>query len=255
MKKFWMITLVLLLTCTCIACGSDKKSDEDAAVTEEVISNKTESSNDDEAIDAEDVIEKALEEAVEFESFSVEAVEYYLEKAAGLSLADVEPDWEWELKNEYCAYGDSPDSGYGHAVIQFTKVDGEVTEDEYQAWYQKVFDATAAVSQDGYNIIGYEFVGEGEDALAETTLEACLDSWMPGWCFRYNDTFMTVYVSTDYDDEKESELGNLFYYDSAEVDISVGLQKSWDDSWAEMEEYFEENEDEIKEALEDYVSE
>lgn len=255
MKKLWLLTLVLFATCAITACGSDKKAEENEQVSDDIVSDDAEFSKDDEKIDAEDIVEKALEEAEEYESFSVEAVEYYFKKAAGLSLADVEPDWEWELKNEYCAYGDSPDSGYGHAVIKFTKINGEVTEDEYQAWYQKVFDATAAVSQDGYNIIGYEFVGDGEDALAETTLEDCLDSWMPGWCFRYNDTIMTVYVSTDYDDEKESELGSLFYYDSAEVDISVGLQQSWDDTWSEMEEYFEENEDEIKEALEDYVSE
>ena len=53
--------------------------------------------------------------------------------------------------------------------------------------------------------------------------------------------------------DKESELDRLFYYNAVEFDIGVGLQKSFDDTWAEMESYFEENEDEIQQALEDYL--
>lgn len=44
-------------------------------------------------IAAEDVVEKAMEEAEEFESFSVEAVEHYL-KAYGMDLSELEPKWE-----------------------------------------------------------------------------------------------------------------------------------------------------------------
>jgi len=94
---------------------------------------------------------------------------------------------------------------------------------------------------------------DGEDALAETTLETALDSWMPGWGFRKDGKLMVVYVYSDYDSEKEPELDRYFYYNAVEFDIAVGLQKSFDDTWSDMEKYFEENEDEIKQALEDYV--
>ena len=204
-------------------------------------------------IAAEDVIEKAMEETEEFESFSVEAVEHYL-NAYGVDLSELEPKWEWELKSKYSTYADDPSDGYGHAVALYSSVGRELTDEEIDDYFAQVFDATAAVSDDGYNIIGYEFVGEGEEATAQVTLEEALDSWMPGWGFRYNGKFMVVYVSSEYDNDKDSELDRLFYYNGVQFDIGVGLQKSFDDTWAEMEEYFEENEDEIKQALEDYVS-
>lgn len=249
MKK--MITLLFTAAMIFIltACGGNVG--EDVTMNETNVSEET---AEDDKIDASEVVEQALEDAEELDSFSVEAVEYYLKKTTGLELSALEPDWEWKLKNDYCAYGDSPDSGYGHAVIKFTKTEGEVTEEEYQTWYQKVFDATAAVSDDGYNIIGYEFVGEGEDALAEVAFEDAIDGWMPGWVFKVNGKLMTVYVSSEYDNDKESEIGNLLYYDSAQVDVAVGLQKSWDDTMDEVEQYVEEHEDEIKDALEDYMN-
>jgi len=230
MKKLLIILLALSLCFTLAACGGD-----------------------DSAVDGRRAADKALEKAKEVDSFSVEAVEYFLEIDAGIQLEDLEPDWEWELANEFCAYGDKAGNGYGHAAIQFTKVEGEITNEEYDAWYNKVFAATAAASQDGYNIIGYEFVGEGEDALAETTLEESLGGFMQGWAFRVNDKIMVVYISQDYDNDKDSEIGNLLYYNGAEVDIGYGLQKSWNDTMGDLEELFEENEDEIKDAVDDYL--
>ena len=261
MKKIFIFLLTLVMMLSLVSCGEKdtdggkEKTTSDAIVKESVKEEDADLSDaSDDKIDAQEVVEKALEEAEELNSFSVEAVERWLKNAAGIELSAVEPDWEWKLKNEYCAYGDDPaSSGYGHAAIIFTKAEGEVSDQEIDDYFAKVFAATAAASDDGYNIIGYEFVGEGEDALAETTLEAALDSWMPGWGFRYNGTLMAVYVNSEYDNDKESELDRLFYYDGVQIDIGVGLQKSFDDSWDEMEEYFEENEEEIKEALEDYV--
>ncbi len=189
----------------------------------------------------------------DFESFSVEAVEYYLKETVDIELSEITPDWEYNELQKYDAYADDPASGYGHAVIQFTKTNGEVTDEEYNSWLAKVFDVTAKVSQDGYNIIGYEFVGEGEDALSETTLEAAMEGFMKGWGFRCNDKIMVVYVDREYDKEKESELGKIFYYDGVSFDLGVGLQKSFSDTMDEAEKYFEENEDEIKDALEDYL--
>ncbi len=240
MKKIIALLLTIMMVISLAGCGisdllpSDDKEDTDIL------------ENDEDKIDAEDVVEDVLDKAEEFDSFSVEAVEYYLSEGVGLKLSDVEPDWEWELENKYCAYADEPSSGYGHAVIQFSRVEGEVTEDDYKAWLGKTFDATASVSDDGYNVIGYEFVGEGEDALSETTLEAATEGWMQGWAFRHDGSLMVVYVSHEYNSDKEC-------YDSMEIDIGVGLQKSFDDTWDDLEDFFEENEEEIQDALDDYV--
>ena len=242
MKKLLALLLAAVLIFSFAACGG--KDDHE----------KTKADND-EKIDAQDVIDRELEKAEEFESFSVEAVEHYLKKAVDIKLSDIEPDWEWKLKNNYSAYADDPASGTGHAVITFTKTEGEITDDEFNAWHKKVFDATAKVSQDGHNIRGYEFAGDGEDALGEVTLEKALKGWlMKGWAFRKNDKIYVVYISDEYDKDKDSELGKLFYYTGAKVDIAVGLQKSMNDTMDEAEKYISENEDEIKDALNDYLN-
>ena len=63
-----------------------------------------------------------------------------------------------------------------------------------------------------------------------------------------------VYVSAEYDNDKESEIGKWLYYNGAKVDIGVGLQKSMSETLDEAESYIAENEDEIKEALSDYLN-
>ena len=242
MKKLLALLLAAVLIFSFAACGG--KDDPE----------KTKADND-EKIDAQDVIDKELEKAEEFESFSVEAVEHYLKKAVDIKLSDIEPDWEWKLESDYSAYADDPASGTGHAVITFTKAEGEVTDDEFDAWYKKVFDATAKASDDGYNIRGYEFAGDGEDALGEVTLEEATGGWlMKGWGFRVDGKNYVVYVSDEYDNNKDSELGKLFYYDGAKVDIGAGLQKSFDDTMDEAESYMAENEDEIRDAINDYLN-
>lgn len=246
MKRLFALLMAVVMIFALTACGGE--GDKENA---DEVPNSSENENE-EKIDAQDIVEEALEEAEEFESFSVEAVEHFL-KAYGMELADFEPEWEWVLANDYCAYADEPDSGYGHAVMRFNREEGELTDQEINDYFASVFEATAAVSDDGYNIIGYEFVGEGEDALAETTLEDALDGFMQGWGFRKDGKCMVVYVSSDYDNEKESELDRFFYYNAVEFDIGIGLQKSFSETWDDMESAFEENEDEIREALEDYL--
>ena len=242
MKKLLALLLAVVLIFSFAACGGKDDPEKNKA-------------DNDEKIDAQDVIDKELEKAEEFESFSVEAVEHYLKKAVDIKLSDIKPDWEWKLKSKYSAYADDPASGTGHAVITFTKAEGEVTEDEFDAWYKKVFDATAKASDDGYNIRGYEFAGDGEDALGEVTLDEALDSWlMKGWAFRVDGKIYAVHVSDEYDNNKDSELGKLFYYDGAKVDIGVGLQKSFSDTMDEAESYMAENEDEIRDAINDYLN-
>ena len=179
-------------------------------------------------------------------------MDYFLKTNLGLTSADFEPDYEWMVK-DYYAYGDMPDTYYGHAAITYTKTDGEITEEQYNEWAAGVFAKTAAISQDGYNICGFDYIGDGNDPLKERTLETAMDSWMPGWCFRYNDKFWNVSIGMDYDNNLDSEIGNLLYYNGVELDVASGLEKSFDDLWADLEAAFEENEDEILDALEDYA--
>lgn len=226
MKKFMMLIFILVMALSLAACGGGSEG------------------GDGKTLDA----EKVIEENVDFDSFSVDAVEYFLKKAVNMELSAIEPDWEYTIK-DYGAYADDPSNAYGHAAICFTKPEGELSDEEYDVWRKKVFDATAAASQDGHNIVGWEFAGDGKEATDEVSLE----DTSGGWGFRYNDTFMVVYVSMDYDTEKDSATAGRLYYDGVEADIAVGLQKSFDETMEDAEQYLEENEDEVKDALEDYL--
>lgn len=200
-------------------------------------------------------VEQLVEDYAEMESFSGEAALYFIEQAGGVSEEEIVPDWEYVVDDSTMRnYGDNPANGYGHGSICFQKPEGqELSEEEYRAWAEKVFQATAAASDDGYNVIGYEFCGEGEDPLAQADFDSALDSWMPGWCYCKDGTYMAVYLEEAYDSELDSAIGRDLYYFGAGVDVSVGLQKSFEETMADMEQYFEENEEEIEEALEDYI--
>ncbi len=232
MKKLTLWLILIIMALTLAACGEGAtKSVSDQA-------------------DKPDSSDESQEQ--EFEAFSTEAVEYYLD-AYGLELKDIAPDWSYTVRDKH-AYADSPGSS-GHATIIFSKdPEGEVTAEEYDAWMKKLFDATAAISDDGYNIIGHEFVGEGENALDKVTLEQAKEGWIQGWGFRKNGQNMVVYTNQKYDNNKDSQIGELLYYYGVNADIGVGLQKDFSDTLNDMEDALKENEDEIKDALSDYLS-
>ncbi len=230
MKKILAILLAAMMVFALAACG---KQGEGATG----------------AIDSENV---NVENAEELDSFSEAAVEHYL-KAYDISYEELKPDWEYNVGSK-SAYADDPDGGSGHAVVIFKKPDGELTDEQIQAYFEQVFRVTAAASDDGYNIIGHEFAGDGDDPAAETTLEKALNSFLQGWVFRKDGKNMAVYVSSTYDNDKDSELDRLFYYDGVKFDIGVGLQKSFGDTLDDMEEALEEHEDEIKDALDGYAN-
>ena len=232
MKKWLAILMVLVMVFTMAACGGgsgDEGGNEggnEGGGTD--ISGKTQD---------------------DFEWFSVEAAEFYLKNNLGIEFSELDPDWEYMIRQNY-AFSD----GDNAAVVFFKSDESELSDEEMDTYWKKVFDITAGISQDGYNIIGWEFVGEGEDATAEVTFEDATSGWMPGWGFRYNDQFYVVYLEDHYDNDKESTIDPYrLYYDGVGFDIGLGLQKSFDDTWDDMEQYFEENEDEIKDAIEDYL--
>ncbi len=233
MKKIFALLLVLLMLFGLAACGDSENT------------GKTDADN--EKVNAEELAQDALAQAEELDSFSEAAAEHYL-KAYGINYDELKPVWEYTV-SEKGAYADDPANGSGHAVVIFKNPNGEITDEQIKAYYEQVFKVTAAASDDGYNIIGHEFVGDGEDPGDETTLEDALSGFLQGWCFRKNGKSMAVYVSEIYDNDKDSELNRLFYYYGVKFDIGVGLQKSFDDTLNDMEQALEENEDEIKEAL------
>lgn len=233
MKKIFALLLAVMMLFSLAACGGSEDT------------GKTDADN--EKVNAEELAQDALEQAEELDSFSEAAAEHYL-KAYGISYDELKPVWEYTV-SEKGAYADDPASGSGHAVVVFKNPNGELTDEQIKEYYEQVFKVTAAASDDGYNIIGHEFVGDGENPGDETTLEDALSGFLQGWCFRKNGKSMAVYVSDIYDNDKESEFDRLFYYYGVKFDIGVGLQKSFGDTLNDMEQALEENEDEIKEAL------
>ena len=239
MKKILVLLLTLMLIFSLVACGEQGDGGKN--------------NKDGEKTNAEDIAKDVLDEAEELDSFSEAAVEHYL-KAYGISYEELKPDWEYEI-SENGAYADDPASTSGHAVVIFKTSDSsELTDEQIKEYYEQVFKVTAAASDDGYNIIGHEFVGEGENPADETTLEKALSGFLQGWCFRKDGKSMAVYVSDIYDNDKDSELDRLFYSYGVKFDIGVGLQKSFDDTLDDMEDALEEHEDEIKDALDDYIN-
>ena len=254
MKKLLAILLALMMVFALAACGNNETpsgSEGDKPGTSQSGENNDSQggeNNGGEKPNADDLANDILDEAEKLDSFSEEAVAHYL-KAYGISYDDLKPEWEYTV-TEKGAYADDPANGSGHAVVIFKTPDSsELTDEQIEDFYRQVFDVTAAASDDGYNIIGHEFVGEGENAGDKTTFEDALSGWLKGWCFRKDGKSMAVYVSDIYDNDKDSEFDRIFYYYGVKFDIGVGLQKSFDEVLDDMEDALEENEEEIKDAL------
>jgi hypothetical protein len=258
MKKLIVLALALMLALSTAACGAmDAAQDaiRDAMPGETENAAAGSEADEDEKTDITEAAETLVEDAIEHDAFSLAAATAFW-NAKGVEIQAASPDWDWAVDEEkMTTYGDSPDSSYGHASVAFEKADGgEISQEEFQAWARKVFDATAAASDDGYNIIGWEFAGDGEDALSEAAFEDAIDGFMPGWGFMRDGKNMVVYLSELYDTGKDSAIGRELYYYGAVADMAMGLQQSMDDAMADADAAFEEYEDEIKNALEEYAN-
>jgi hypothetical protein len=240
MKKILVIMLVLVFVFSFAACGGKDTGTGSAGG----------GADDSGKVDAAALAEDILEDAVAGNAFSEAAAEAVMQKLAGLGKADVEPEFAYLIDEETMGnYGDS-----SHATFFFIKDGGDVTTEEYAAWLKKVFDATAKVSDDGYNIQGYGF-GEGE---IEKSFDEVMDGGlMQVWSYKYNGQIMDVYPSTKYG---SFSTGSKTYGtdDSGDIgvqiDIAVGMQKSWGEYEDDIEEAFEEHGDEIEDALKDYAN-
>jgi hypothetical protein len=191
------------------------------------------------------VVEEAVKEAKITNSFSEAAAEASMKKLAGLGKVNVAPDFPYIIDEDTKAnYGDN-----SHAQYFFIKEDGDITKEEYRAWLKKVFDATAAVSDDGYNIQGYGF-GEGEIKI--TFDEVLNKGLMKVWSYKYKGKIMDVYPDTQYKKfrTKDKTYGTDDSGDIAvKIDIAVGMQKPMGEYEKDIEKAFDEHGDEIKKAL------
>jgi hypothetical protein len=201
-----------------------------------------------------DAVDKAVSDAFSGNSFSEKAAAQAL-KDRGIDEKDIEPDFEWEIDEDLMAtYGDN-----SHGSIMFIKKgDDDMTDDEYDAWLKKVFDATAKASDDGHNIQGFSF-GDGD---VEKTWDEVIssDSFMTTWSYKYKDQIMDVYPDREQNPNKESETitepdgkwNIVYHYYAVKIDIANGLQKSFDETMKDAEEAIKGHEDEIAEALKDF---
>jgi|GEM_PF-740516 len=250
MKKLVILALVLCLALSLVACGS--KTDAPASSSGGGSSSGGSGNDSGGDIDLNEVAANMVEEAVEAKSNSLAAA-FKSIKARGLEQADVEPTWDYTVNEEgWHAYGDN-----SHGAIRFTLADENAIlgDGDYEAWLKQVFDATAKASDDGHNIQGFSW-GDGD---VEKTWDDFINGggWMETWSYKYNGKIIDVYVSQEH--HKDAEIyqkDGEWVYDcnAVEIDIADGLQKGWDETWADMEAAFEEYGDEIEDALRDYTN-
>ncbi len=271
MKKLLTIALALILALTLAACGGNDAASPDSKTGDnqdnandntDVNTNDTDSDND--KINLEDAAGDIIDDAIASNNKSMAAA-FAAMKQRGVEQADVEPDWEYTVDEEaFHAYGDTGD--YGHGLIRFTKADGAyLTDEEYDAWAKKLFVATANVSDDGYNIYGHDVLfGENPGADVEITFDAAMGKGsdamfvMQGWGYRYNGSYIRVNIEqaeekdSEYEQNADGEWVWIHYYNGVQADVATGLQQSFDDTWGDVEDAFDDYGDEILDALEGF---
>jgi hypothetical protein len=248
MKKIITVALALMLALSLAACGGNMSGG---------------SSTEGDKVDINDVAEQALDDAIAQNAFSEGAGAAAIKKLGGVDEKDITPDWNWTTDDSTMMnYGNGSD--YGHGSLLFIKDStDDLTEAEYLAWARKVYDATAKVSELGYNCYGWN-VGDGSNPDGEISFDEAMgvdsDAWvfMAGWCYKYNGKYIWVNIEQVENPEKESEVTDdfefIYHYYGVGIDISVGLQKSFDDTMQDAEDAFEEYGDEIEDALQDYAN-
>jgi hypothetical protein len=241
------LALTLMLTLLLVACGGGGNG----------------GSGTDGKIDVGDLADKALDEAIAENAFSEKAGAAAIKKLGGVDENDITPDWSWRIdESTMMNYGDAGD--YGHGSLFFIKdASDDLTEDEYMAWARKVYYATAKVSELGHNCYGWN-VGDGSNPDGELSFDEAMGVgsdamfFMQSWCYKYNGKYLWVNIEQVENPEKESEVTDdfefIYHYYGAQVDVSVGLQKSFDDTMQDVEDAFEEHGDEIEDALRDYAN-
>ncbi len=267
MKKPIILTLALILALSLAACGGNSPTSQDGDTAKGNDNAQTNDDNGDSGnSNVDELVDDIIDNAVESNSFSLAAA-FAAMKRRGVEQADVEPEWEYtvdEEKNQ--AYGDTGE--YGNGVIRFTKADGSyLTDEEYEAWAKKLFDATAKISDDGHNIYGHDVLfGENPGADVEITFDDAMGKGsdamivMQGWGYKYNGNYIRVNIEqaqekdSEYEQNASGEWVWIHYYNGVQADVATGLQQSFDDTWDDVEDAFDEYGDEIQDALDDFAN-
>jgi hypothetical protein len=254
MKKIGIVVvLVVVLVFALTACGGKTPLGGIGDILGGSASGSADTAED--KIDLSKAADELVSDAIEGDAFTEKAAAQAL-KMKGVDESAIVPDWDWTIdESKMMAYGDT-----SHGTIAFTRKSGETTEEEYTAWLKKVFDATVAVSDDGHNIQGFSW-GDGD---VEKTWDEFIgsESMIQTWSYKYKGEIMDVYVEQVEDPDQDSEYLQdesgqwywIYHNIGVSVDIATGLQKSWDESMADLEQAFEEHGDEIEEALKEYTN-
>ena len=246
MKRILTIALILVLMFSATACFP-RRSFENAV--KDALSDPGKDSNppsdsgifsDPDSSSDEGVRTKPGKTADDLISDSYLSLDYSLAAALnslknmGLELSDVEPAWEYTVSDD-----DATTSGDSeNAVILFIKKNSLLSDAEYEAWLKKVFNTTAKLSDHRYNIEGY-FWGDGE---IEVTWDDFInsDDILTTWSYKYKGTIMDVQISgskekdSDYSIDESGRMSIIHFYNGVKLEVSIGLQKSWDDTFAEI---------------------
>ncbi|MBO7541973.1 MAG: hypothetical protein J6T33_09975 [Bacteroidales bacterium] len=140
-----------------------------------------------------------------------------LQRVYNLTLADIQPDFEFTEQTEGFDKFDG-DQG-SRAVAVYQKKDGTaITADEFKAWAGKIYEITKKMSQDGKNVEGPAYAKSNKEAMAEKSLEKGIDGGE--WNYRMNDQYYAIYIHNN-DGAKKP------YVD---VTFSLGIQKTFEDA-------------------------
>ena len=140
-----------------------------------------------------------------------------LQRVYNLTLADIQPDFEFTEQTEGFDKFDG-DQG-SRAVAVYQKKDGTaITADEFKAWAGKIYEITKKMSQDGKNVEGPAYAKSNKEAMAEKSLEKGIVGGE--WNYRMNDQYYAIYIHNN-DGAKKP------YVD---VTFSLGIQKTFEDA-------------------------
>ena len=177
--------------------------------------------------------EETVEEATEFngEMFSKEAVQFYV-KNFKLKFKDIEADYAYDDSNKYNFAGEARQIAAGFPV----KEGESFTDEQYNAFVTKIYNATKAVADNGICVNGFEKKDNKDEAMAEYTLEEALAGTTvfgiriddASWAFLLDGKFNVASVS-------KLSAGN-----GCMVKIYEGLQKSFNETMEDAEKVLEE---------------
>lgn len=202
MKKLYVALMCMATFALFTACGGDKKTS----------ANNGDEQTDQEATEQTDQVAEPTTD--------VEKSAATLQAMYGLTLADVQPDFEFAEKLD--GYDHFETNGVNLAKVVYKKKDGSyITTEEWQAYLRKIYDLTATrLSQDGKNVKGYDGMTHmtPEQARAEKSFEEAASSTNTGWCYLRDDRFHALYIS----------LNDLAEYNYISVSFAPGLQGNID---------------------------